>query len=70
MSEGPLSPQEKAQIATRIGELDQQIAQRDANIMALAQQLSAARGKKQQPIQTQLAAAQEERNALLQVVIL
>jgi len=64
--EQSLSAAQKAQSATRIGELDQQIAQRDTSIQTLQQQLAGAKGRKREPIETQLSALREERTALLQ----
>ena len=65
----------KAQIATRVGDLDQQIAQQDATIQTLERRLAAVSGslhrfscselRKELAMETELSAALEERGTLL-----
>jgi len=67
MSDQPQrSAAEKAQIATQISGLEQQVAQRDTAIRSLEQQVSIAKGRKREPLEAQLSAAREERTALIQ----
>lgn len=67
MSDQPQrSAAEKAQIATQISGLEQQVAQRDTAILNLEQQVSIAKGRKREPLEAQLAAAREERTAIIQ----
>lgn len=61
-----ISAVQKAQIATRIGSVDQQIAQRETALRTLEQQRAAARGRKQAQFDTQISALREERAALLE----
>lgn len=66
MSDTPLSATEKAQLATRIGQLDEQVAARDNTIVTLQNRLTTAKKKDQESINTQIAAAREERSAIMQ----
>lgn len=66
MSEQPLSPAEKAQIATRIGQLDEQAAQHDANIATLQRFLETAKAKDRDSMLAQIATARSWRSAVLE----
>ena len=66
MSDQPLSAAEKAQLATRIGQLDEQVAARDSTINTLQARLPNAKKKDQDGMLSQIAAAREERSAILQ----
>lgn len=66
MSDQLLSAAEKAQLATRIGQLDEQIAARDTTINTLQGRLPNAKKKDQDGMLAQIAAAREERSAILQ----
>ena len=67
MSDQPQrSAAEKAQIATQISALEQQVVQQDVAIRNLEQQISTVKGRKREPLEAQLSAAREERTATIQ----
>jgi len=64
--EEQLSPAQKAQMANRIADLDQQIAKLDTNLAKVEQQIPITKGRKQQSFQAEATNLRQQRATFLQ----